>query len=66
MVSRFNRPYKLPSVTVRLSTNLAEPGKRAVLVGELFLVFSLSFSSFVIGLIDDARDKALNELRLDT
>jgi hypothetical protein len=35
-------------------------------VGELLFLFSLSLSSFVMGLIEDASDKALNELRRET
>lgn len=66
-LSRLNRPNKLPSVAVRLSISLADPGMRLDgFVGELFILFSLSLSSFVIGLIEEANDKALNELLRDT
>lgn len=53
---------------VRLSISRADPGTRRPdgFVGELLFLFSLSLSSFVIGLIDEANDKALNELRRDT
>lgn len=63
-----NRAKMLPSVTVRLSTRRAEPGivlRPAAFNGELLFLFSLSFSSLLIGRIEDANDKALNELRRD-
>lgn len=68
MVSRFKRPYKLPSVIVRLSIRRADPGIRRPdgFVGELLFLFSRSLSSFVMGLIEEANDNALNELRRDT
>jgi hypothetical protein len=67
MLSRLKRPNRLPSVSVRLSISRADPGtRRDGFVGELLILFSRSFSSFVMGFIEEANDNALNELRRDT
>jgi hypothetical protein len=51
-----------------LSISRADPGtlRPDGFVGELLFLFSLSLSSLVMGLIEEANDKALNELRRET